>query len=156
MSVSDFPAEAALLARFDHPACRVFTASWRRPAAWWCSPWCTSRPYAGALKVLLDLIPEGGLAGKPVLPLVSGGSAGHLLAVDYALKPVLSALKASEIHQGVFAVSGDIGVDADGGLALAPAARPAGRNRPAVCQPAVGATARQQAPASWSGLRVCL
>ena len=93
--------------------------------------------------MLLDLIPEGGLAGKPVLPLVGGGSAGHLLAVDYALKPVLSALKASEIHQGVFAVSSDISVDADGGGISAGAAL-AGQNRPAVCQPAVGATARQR------------
>lgn len=113
--------------------------------------------YAGALKVLLDLIPEGGLAGKPVLPLVSGGSAGHLLAVDYALKPVLSALKASEIHQGVFAVSGDIGVDADGGLALAPALRARLDEAAQLFASQLSARRRaQQAPASWSGLRVCL
>ena len=35
--------------------------------------------------------------------LATGGSVAHLLAVDYALKPVLSALKAQEILHGVFA-----------------------------------------------------
>ena len=47
-----------------------------------------------------------------MLPLASGGSPGHLLAVDYAIKPVLAALKASDIHQGVFAVEAQIARDA--------------------------------------------
>jgi len=38
-----------------------------------------------------------------VLPLASGGTIAHMLAVDYALKPVLNALKAQEILHGVFA-----------------------------------------------------
>ena len=38
-----------------------------------------------------------------VLPLASGGSVAHMLAVDYALKPVLNALKAQEVLHGVFA-----------------------------------------------------
>lgn len=38
-----------------------------------------------------------------VLPLATGGTVAHLLAVDYALKPVLSTLKAQEILHGVFA-----------------------------------------------------
>ncbi|ECG8590359.1 NADPH-dependent FMN reductase [Salmonella enterica subsp. salamae] len=59
--------------------------------------------YSGALKTLLDLLPESALAGKVVLPFATGGSIAHLLAVDYALKPVLSALKAQEILHGVFA-----------------------------------------------------
>ncbi|MGA0423628.1 NAD(P)H-dependent oxidoreductase [Escherichia coli] len=49
---------------------------------------------SGALKTLLDLLPERALQGKVVLPLATGGTVAHLLAVDYALKPVLSALKA--------------------------------------------------------------
>lgn len=58
--------------------------------------------YSGALKLLLDLIPQKGLAGKTVLPLATGGSLGHLLALDYALKPVLSALAASRLLSSVF------------------------------------------------------
>jgi FMN reductase len=57
--------------------------------------------------------------GKPVLPLVSGGSPGHLLAVDYSIKPVLAALKASAIHQGVYAVESQIGANANGEAELA-------------------------------------
>mgnify|MGYP000701271711 CR=1 FL=1 len=59
--------------------------------------------FAGALKALLDLLPERALEGKVVLPLATGGTVAHMLAVDYALKPVLNALKAQEILQGVFA-----------------------------------------------------
>lgn len=43
-----------------------------------------------------------------VLPLATGGSIGHMLAVDYALKPVLSALKAQEVLHGVFADDGQL------------------------------------------------
>ena len=46
--------------------------------------------YSGLLKVFLDLLPAEALRGKTVLPLASGGSVAHLLALDYALKPVLS------------------------------------------------------------------
>lgn len=60
--------------------------------------------FTGALKVLLDLLPERALAHKVVLPVATGGSPAHLLAVDYALKPVLAALKAQEMLAGVFAV----------------------------------------------------
>jgi FMN reductase len=38
------------------------------------------------------------------LPITSGGSLGHLLAIDYAIKPVLSTLGASHVLQGVYLV----------------------------------------------------
>jgi FMN reductase len=59
--------------------------------------------FSGALKTLLDLLPERALDHKVVLPLATAGSIGHMLAVDYALKPVLASLKAQEVLQGVFA-----------------------------------------------------
>ncbi|MCI2256305.1 NADPH-dependent FMN reductase [Domibacillus sp. PGB-M46] len=58
--------------------------------------------YTGILKTYLDLLPQKGLEGKTVLPLVLGGSFGHLLAIDYALKPVLSALGATNILSGAY------------------------------------------------------
>ncbi|WP_353888301.1 NAD(P)H-dependent oxidoreductase, partial [uncultured Pseudomonas sp.] len=48
-------------------------------------------------------LPERALANRVVLPIATGGSIAHMLAVDYALKPVLSALKAQETLQGIFA-----------------------------------------------------
>ena len=59
--------------------------------------------FSGALKTVLDLLPERALAHKVVLPMATGGSIAHMLAVDYALKPVLSALKAQELLHGIFA-----------------------------------------------------
>jgi len=59
--------------------------------------------YSGALKAFLDLLPQDGLRGKTVLALGTGGSIGHLLALDYALKPVLSALGARHVLDVVYA-----------------------------------------------------
>ncbi|MCG6197676.1 NAD(P)H-dependent oxidoreductase, partial [Anoxybacillus sp. LAT_38] len=60
--------------------------------------------YTGVLKSFLDLIPQKGLEKKIVLPLAIGGTIAHLLAIDYALKPVLSALGANHIFTGVYAL----------------------------------------------------
>lgn len=111
-SIHDFPAQALLHADFSSEAVKQFQQRVARAQGIIIATPVYKAAYAGALKVLLDLIPEGGLTGKPVLPLASGGSPGHLLAVDYAIKPVLAALKASEIHQGVFAVEAQIARDA--------------------------------------------
>jgi FMN reductase len=70
--------------------------------------------YSGVLKTFLDLLPPDALRGKQVLPLATGGSVAHLLAVDYALRPVLAALGAREILDTVFATDAQFSADADG------------------------------------------
>jgi FMN reductase len=60
--------------------------------------------YSGLLKSFLDLLPEDALRGKTVLALATGGSAAHLLALDYTLKPVLAALGARHILDAIYAV----------------------------------------------------
>jgi len=42
-----------------------------------------------------------------VLPLATGGSPGHLLALEYALKPVLAALGARHVLDAVYVVDSD-------------------------------------------------
>lgn len=74
--------------------------------------------YSGLLKAFLDVLPQDGLVGKLVVPFATGGSPAHLLALDYALKPVLSALGAQHILRGVFAV--DQQVPKEEGAALDP------------------------------------
>jgi len=64
--------------------------------------------YSGLLKAFLDLLPQDALRGKTVLPLATGGSIAHLLALDYALKPVLSALGARDILDPVYATDAQI------------------------------------------------
>lgn len=71
--------------------------------------------YSGLIKTFLDLLPSDALRGKTVLPLATGGSASHLLALDYALKPVLSALGARDILDGVFAVDAQLTPHESGG-----------------------------------------
>jgi FMN reductase len=58
--------------------------------------------YSGALKAFLDLLPQFGLTGKVVLPLATGGSLAHVLAIDYALRPVLSSLNPLHVVTGLF------------------------------------------------------
>jgi len=70
--------------------------------------------YTGALKALLDILPPQALRGKTVLPIATGGSPAHLLVLDYALKPVLGALGASDILQGVYAIDGQLQLDKEG------------------------------------------
>ena len=73
--------------------------------------------YSGLLKAFLDLLPQDALRGKTVLPLATGGSLAHLLALDYALKPVLAALGARDILDGVFATDAQIAPLPGGGYA---------------------------------------
>ncbi len=73
--------------------------------------------YSGLLKSFLDLLPQAALARKPVLPFATGGSLAHLLALDYALKPVLASLGARHVLDNVFATERDILV-VDGAYAL--------------------------------------
>ncbi|RSK52698.1 NADPH-dependent FMN reductase [Bacillus canaveralius] len=58
--------------------------------------------FTGVLKTYLDLLPQKGLVDKTVLPLVLGGTFGHLLMIDYALKPVLAVLGATTLLAGAY------------------------------------------------------
>jgi FMN reductase len=71
--------------------------------------------YTGVLKALLDVLPQEGFAGKAVLPLATGGTLAHLLAVDYALRPVLTTLGARHVAQGAFLLDSAFVGDPGGG-----------------------------------------
>jgi FMN reductase len=70
--------------------------------------------YSGVLKTLLDLLPQFALADKVVLPILTGGTTAHVLALDYALRPVLTSLGADHIVPGWFVLDKHIEVHADG------------------------------------------
>ena len=70
--------------------------------------------YSGVLKVFLDLLPQTALKGKVVLPIATGGSPHHMLALDYALRPVLQSLGARQILSGVYATDSQIPKNAQG------------------------------------------
>ncbi|MFE8990770.1 NADPH-dependent FMN reductase [Streptomyces collinus] len=73
--------------------------------------------YSGLLKTFLDLLPQHAFTGKPVLPLATGGSPAHILALDYALRPVLTALGA-QVTQGRFVLDRHITTTPEGAIAL--------------------------------------
>jgi FMN reductase len=74
--------------------------------------------YTGILKAFLDLLPQFGLRGKVVLPLMTGGTTAHVLALDYALRPVLLALGALHVVTGLFLLDKSILPRAAGGVDL--------------------------------------
>ncbi|ANI14565.1 NADPH-dependent FMN reductase [Pseudomonas sp. R3.Fl] len=120
--VRDFAAEDLLHARFDSPQVLELLEQVARADGLVIATPVYKASIAGALKVLLDLLPERALSHKVVLPLATGGSSAHMLAVDYALKPVLAALKAQEMLHGVFAEDSQIAyATADAPAQLEPA-----------------------------------
>lgn len=102
IKVRDIPAEDLLYAKFDSEAIVSANALVAAADAVFVATPIYKASYTGVLKAFLDLLPQKGLERKIVLPLAVGGTLSHLLAIDYALKPVLSALGAQNILQGVY------------------------------------------------------
>ncbi len=104
VSVRDFAGDDLILAKYDSPAFDSFKQQVSNAAGIIVSTPIYKAAYTGSLKALLDILPQYAFRGKTILPIASGGSPGHLLAIDYAIKPVLSTLGASDILQGVYLV----------------------------------------------------
>jgi len=122
LEVRTLPAEALLGADFGHPAVVEATALFERVDGVVIGTPVYKAAYSGLLKSLLDLLPQYALAGKTVLPLATGGTTAHVLAIDYALRPVLSSMGAAHIVQGWFTLDKDISAADDGTLTVAPGA----------------------------------
>ena len=76
--------------------------------------------YSGLLKAFLDLLPQDSLKGKVVLPVATSAIPGHGLALDCALKPVLSALGARHVLDGIYALDQQVFWSPQTGLRLDP------------------------------------
>ncbi|MCP2180970.1 FMN reductase [Prauserella alba] len=68
-----------------------------------------SASYSGLFKSFFDVIDAGALTGTPVLIGATGGTPRHSLALDHALRPLLSYLRATVMPTGVYAASQDWG-----------------------------------------------
>lgn len=117
--VRDFDAEDLLHARFGSSRIQKLHAHVATADGLIVATPVYKASFSGALKTLLDVLPERALHHKVVLPIATGGSSAHLLAVDYALKPVLSALKAQDVLHGVFAEDSQVAYT-DSGVDLLP------------------------------------
>jgi len=118
IAVRDFPPQDLLLAKFDSPAFEspknlvagalgVVVATPVYKAA-----------YSGLLKTFLDILPQSAFRGKTLLPIATGGSPGHMLAIDYSIKPLLSTMAATDVLQGVYAVDAQFSTDAEGKVVI--------------------------------------
>ncbi len=69
--------------------------------------------YSGLFKSFLDVLPEGHLAGTPVLLGATGETPRHSLALDYAVRPMFTYLHAEVLTTTVFAATDDWGAQDD-------------------------------------------
>jgi FMN reductase len=65
--------------------------------------------YNGLFKSFFDVLDRAALAGKPVLMGATGGTARHSLALDHALRPMFTYLRAVVTPTSVFAATADWG-----------------------------------------------
>jgi len=108
LAIRDLPAQALLLAEWSHPAIERAVAQVAAARVIVVATPVYKAAYSGVLKVFLDLLAQNALKGKTVLPLATGGSPHHMLALDYALRPVLQSLSARHILPGVYASDSQI------------------------------------------------
>ncbi|MFD7862069.1 NADPH-dependent FMN reductase [Streptomyces sp. NPDC059783] len=120
LEARSLPPDALLGGDFGHPAVVGVADLFARADGVVIGTPVYKAAYSGLLKSLLDVLPQYALAGKTVLPLATGGSVAHVLAIDYALRPVLSSMGAAHIVPGWFTLDKDITVGRDGSLTVAP------------------------------------
>lgn len=65
--------------------------------------------YSGLFKSFFDIVDPESLTEMPVLIGATGGTPRHSLALDYALRPLFTYLRADVMPTGVFAASADWG-----------------------------------------------
>ena len=120
LDVRSLPAEDLLHARFDAPSIIEATARVARADGIVVATPVYKAAYSGLLKTFLDVLPQFALRAKVVLPLATGGSIAHVLAIDYALRPVLSSLDPLHVVNGLFLLDKQISVLPSGEVQLEP------------------------------------
>lgn len=107
ISVKDVPYEDLFSGNFNSPAVKNIAALIQDADGVIVGSPVYKGAYSGVLKALIDVLPQDVLQHTPVLPLMTGGSPSHLLAVEYALKPVLATLKAHNL-KGLYILDSQI------------------------------------------------
>ncbi|MDY7539087.1 NADPH-dependent FMN reductase [Undibacterium sp. RTI2.1] len=121
ISLRDLPAQALLHADFKNTELAAIRQQIAEADAVVVATPVYKAAYSGLLKLFLDMLPQDGLKDKLVLPIATGGSQSHMLALDYALRPVLAALDARHILPSVYATDAQIEWSEQDGLRIDPA-----------------------------------
>jgi FMN reductase len=77
-----------------------------------------SGSYNGLFKSFFDVLDPDALAGKPLLIAATGGTARHTLALEHAIRPLFTYLRAATVPTAVFAATEDWGSAGRAGGAL--------------------------------------
>lgn len=115
LRVRDLNPQALLLADFGHPSLVHATQKVAEADIVVVATPVYKAAYSGVLKVFLDVLPQNALKDKTVLPLATGGSPHHMLALDYALRPVLQSLGAKNSLPGIYATDAQVVLNPEGG-----------------------------------------
>jgi FMN reductase len=118
LDVRDLPAADLFEARVDGPEVKSAVQTVARAQGVVIATPVYKAAYPGVLKAFLDLLPQFGLEGKIVLPLAVGGSLAHVLAIDYAMRPILTSLNALHVTSGLFFLDKQLERTEDGGLRI--------------------------------------
>ena len=102
LHVRDLPTSALLVSNTEHPAIRQAISLVNRADGVIVASPVYRAAYSGLVKAFLDLLADNALAKKVVLPMANGGTQGHLVALDYALRPMLTAMGAGTLVPGCF------------------------------------------------------
>ena len=116
--IRDLSPQALLLADFGHPTVVAASDQVAKARVLVVATPVYKAAYSGVLKVFLDLLPQTALKGKTVLPLATGGSPHHMLALDYALRPVLQSLGAKHILPGIYATDSQVTLSPEGSYSV--------------------------------------
>lgn len=107
ISVRDVPAEDLMFGNFSSPEVNDIVINIENAKGVIVGSPVYKASYSGVLKSLFDILPQDVLKNTPVLPVMSGGSISHLLALEYALKPLISTLKGTTL-KGVYYLDSQI------------------------------------------------
>ena len=107
LSVKDVPYQDLFEGRYNSPSVVGITRLIQNSKGVLVGSPVYKSSYTGVLKALIDLLPPDVFEHKPVLPLMSGGSSSHLLALEYSLKPLLASLKAHNL-KGIYLINEQI------------------------------------------------
>jgi len=118
VSVRALPPEDLVRVNFESPHLQQIQEKVAQAAGIVISAPVYKASYPGVLKALLDLLDQDAFTGKVILPIATGGTLAHLLAIDFAMKPVLAVMGATHILKGIYILSSQIQFEADGTLRL--------------------------------------
>jgi FMN reductase len=108
LRLRDLPAEALLSANTADPEFAAAIAKLEAADAVIIATPIYKASFSGLFKAFVDPLSQFALDGKVILPLATGGSIAHVLALDYGLRPVLQSLGARHVVQSFFLLDKNI------------------------------------------------